>query len=250
MDPSVVDPLYDLPARDFVAARNALAKELRAGGDKEAAAAVAKLRRPSGTAWALNQIARHQADLLARALEAKGDLRDVTEGTGRGEDLDLRSATIADREATRAVVAAARTLLGNDDPGLANRITSTLLAAVLDPEVDAVVRTGRLSSEQDASAFSLASEELADVIVLADRAPRKPVAAPKSDGAARQAAEDERRRRREQADRQRAVERLESRLARLEEKAVTAEAEAVAARAEAEEAAAELAIARGSLDAP
>ena len=248
MDQNVVDPLYALPAGEFVAARNALAKELKAAGDKEAGAAVAKLRRPTSTAWALNQVARQQADLLDRALAAKADLRSATQGTGRGEDVDLRAATAADRDATRAVISAARALLGGDDADLANRITSTLLAAVLDDRVAAVVRAGCLSAEQDASAFSLADEgagDLAPVIVLADRATRK---AAKPDAEAKAAAETERSRRRQRADREREVERLESRVARLQGKVTEAEAELDTARSEAASAATELAAARAALD--
>jgi hypothetical protein len=246
VDPTLVDPLYDLPAAEFVAARNALAKQLRADGDKAAAAEVAKLRRPTATAWALNQIARQRSDLLDDALAAKADLRAVTEGTGRGEALDLRSATAADREATRAVVGEARSLLGAEDAGLANRISSTLLAAVLDGVVLDAVRAGRLATEQDASAFSLAAEpgELAEVIVLADRKPKAP---PKPDEDAKRQAEEERARRRARADHERAVERLESKVARLRGAAEEAEAEAREARAAADAAESDLTAAREAL---
>jgi len=247
VDPTLVDPLYDLPVAEFVAARNALAKDLKAAGDKAGSAEVTKLRRPTATAWALNQVARHQPDVLVAALTAKAELRAVTEGTGRGEDLDLRSATAADREATRAVVAAARTLLGAEDAGLSNRIADTLLAAVLDRGVADTVQAGRLATEQDASAFSLAADqgELAKVIVLADRAPKK---APKPDADAKLAAAAERERRKRRAEQERTVERLEARVARLDAAAAQAEAEATEARAQATAAVDELEAARAELD--
>ena len=53
-----VDELYGLDPGEFVAARNALAKQIKAGGDKARGAEVAKLPRPSIVAWALNQAAR------------------------------------------------------------------------------------------------------------------------------------------------------------------------------------------------
>ncbi len=49
MDWDAVDPLYAGRPEEFVAARNALAKALRASGDKAAAAEVAKLRRPTAS---------------------------------------------------------------------------------------------------------------------------------------------------------------------------------------------------------
>src|SRR4051812_17139068 len=53
-----IDELYTVDPSEFVARRNALAKELRAAGDRDAAAEVSKLRRPTVVAAALNQLAR------------------------------------------------------------------------------------------------------------------------------------------------------------------------------------------------
>ena len=47
-----IDELYGLPLEDFVAQRDALAKRLRADGDRDAAAAVKKLPKPTRAAWA------------------------------------------------------------------------------------------------------------------------------------------------------------------------------------------------------
>ncbi|MDP8988077.1 MAG: hypothetical protein M3N11_06985, partial [Actinomycetota bacterium] len=53
-----LDQLYELEPRHFVAARDRLVRELRAAGERQAAAAVKGLRRPTVVAWALNQVAR------------------------------------------------------------------------------------------------------------------------------------------------------------------------------------------------
>lgn len=53
----IVELLAVAPA-EFVAARNARAKELRVAGDKDRAAIIAKLRRPSATTWAVNAAVR------------------------------------------------------------------------------------------------------------------------------------------------------------------------------------------------
>ena len=55
-----MDELFDLPPTEFIAARDALAKQLKADGDAGAAAEVKALRRPSVAAWAVNQVARRQ----------------------------------------------------------------------------------------------------------------------------------------------------------------------------------------------
>ncbi|HEX8105745.1 MAG TPA: hypothetical protein VF533_24225, partial [Solirubrobacteraceae bacterium] len=53
-----VDALFALPLEEFVPARDALAKALRAEKRREDAKAVAALRRPSLGAWAVNQVVR------------------------------------------------------------------------------------------------------------------------------------------------------------------------------------------------
>ena len=55
-DESVVDQLYGLPLEEFTKARDAEARRLRAEGDKDAAAAVKALEKPTKAAWAINQV--------------------------------------------------------------------------------------------------------------------------------------------------------------------------------------------------
>ena len=52
--------LYGLPLERFTEERNALAKRLREEGQRDEAATVSKLRKPSVAAWAVNQIVRTQ----------------------------------------------------------------------------------------------------------------------------------------------------------------------------------------------
>ena len=65
-----VDQLYDLPPGEFTAARNALAKALRAEGQRDDADRVAKLRRPTIAAWAINQAVRHHRDRVDALVDA------------------------------------------------------------------------------------------------------------------------------------------------------------------------------------
>ena len=59
-----------MPLEDFVAERTAAAKALRKDGDKESAAAVAKLPKPSQVAWVANQLGRAGAGELLAAGDA------------------------------------------------------------------------------------------------------------------------------------------------------------------------------------
>jgi hypothetical protein len=53
-----IDELYGLPLDRFIPERDALAKELRATGDREAAELVKAQRKPVVATWALNRLAR------------------------------------------------------------------------------------------------------------------------------------------------------------------------------------------------
>jgi hypothetical protein len=72
--------LHRVPLRDFVAERKRLATELRRRGDQAAAAEVARRRKPTASAWAVNQLYRHARaevdELLALGARLrKGDVR-------------------------------------------------------------------------------------------------------------------------------------------------------------------------------
>lgn len=70
-----VDGLFDLPPDEFTAARNALAGDLRAEGQRDRAAAVSQLRRPTVAAWAVNQTVRAHRPLVDQLLEAGDAVR-------------------------------------------------------------------------------------------------------------------------------------------------------------------------------
>ncbi len=106
--PDPVDDLFVVPPDEFVAARNALAKQLRAGGERERAAEVAALRRPSVPDWALNVVAHEHAAELEPFFEAAQESREAqrSAASGRG-GADLRGALQGLRAASEAVVKAA-----------------------------------------------------------------------------------------------------------------------------------------------
>src|SRR5438876_8333043 len=88
-----VDRLYTVPLDQFVAERDALARDLKKAGDSQAAAEVKALRKPSVSAWAVNQAVRADpaaADELVEAGRAvRAAQRRAVEGGGSA---DLRDA--------------------------------------------------------------------------------------------------------------------------------------------------------------
>src|ERR1700754_3071144 len=104
------DHLYALPLEEFIAGRDAAAKALRRAGDRDAANALAKLQKPTPAAWAANQVARHDPDVLDAFLAAGGALREAQEAALAGDAGGLREATKAQRAAVDAFMSAAQPL--------------------------------------------------------------------------------------------------------------------------------------------
>jgi len=148
-----VDDLYGLPLDQFIPERTALARELRKAGERERAAEVAALRKPSVAAWAVNQLVRTQRKPVADLLAAGDALRAAQDDVlnGRGDAQSLRVAVEHERVAVDALTEAARGLLSSEGQELSEtmieRVSDTLHAAALDDEARAEVQQGRLERE-------------------------------------------------------------------------------------------------------
>jgi hypothetical protein len=147
------DELYGLALDRFVGERTALARELRAGGDREQAGSVAALRKPSVAAWAVNQLVRTQSLGFEELIEA-GDALGAAQANlvaGRVDAGALREAVERERGAVAALVGIARGLLSGDGHELSaailDRVADTLHAAALDTAAREEVRGGRLVRE-------------------------------------------------------------------------------------------------------
>src|ERR671914_2647188 len=76
--------LYGLPLEDFTRERDATARELRKAKERDAAATVAKLPKPSQAAWAANHLARERRDLVDALLAAGDALREAQDAALSG----------------------------------------------------------------------------------------------------------------------------------------------------------------------
>src|SRR4051812_13533851 len=104
MDTSAIDELKALPPESFVAARNALAKELKAAGDPDGAAAVKALRKPTVTEWIATTVVRERADEVDELRTALMAVAAAQEAALTTRDRDgLRSATAARHSALETV---------------------------------------------------------------------------------------------------------------------------------------------------
>jgi len=210
------DELYGLPLEQFIPERTALAKELRAAGERDEAAAVAALRKPTVAAWAVNQLVRSQRKAVAALLAAGDELRKAQDEllAGRGDARALRSANERERTARERVVETARGLLTAEGEELSaavlERVDETLHAAALDDAAREQVRGGRLERELRHAGLGFGEGVLAAGPPKAK--PRKPAAEPRATAKPKQAAPKSKRSgkgaaKREQAAADRAAER-------------------------------------------
>jgi hypothetical protein len=99
-----VEALFRVPLDDFVAARNALAARLKAAGRPEEASTVKALRKPSATAWALNQVYWFERTLFDGLAAAGQRLLDAQRDALAGRPAALAGPARARQTAVDAVV--------------------------------------------------------------------------------------------------------------------------------------------------
>jgi len=142
----VADDLYALTPAEFTAARDERAREARQAGQRDDAAAIKKLARPTTSAWLVNQLSRELPDQLARLVEVAKALEEaqrtlagdrLRELSGQRRhvinDLLPQAADIANR----AGQSASAVVMGE--------VRATLEAALADSAARAAVQSGRLT---------------------------------------------------------------------------------------------------------
>jgi hypothetical protein len=145
-----LDALYSLPLEEFTKARNDLASRLKKAHQDDVAAEVRALKKPSAVAWAANSLARSERELVGELL-ASGEQRALAGNAGADEVLE---ASASERDAVRALLAAARTQLGaRATPTLLDRLGQTLRAAAVDEVARSLLERGRLTDELKAVGF-------------------------------------------------------------------------------------------------
>ena len=238
--------LYGLPLDEFVPKRAELEKRLRKEGERERAAAVKKLPKPSVAAWAVNQASRCRPKERRALLAASEELRAVQERllAGDASAADLEKAVAKQREAIDGLTEAAAGLLTSNGKSMGEatlvRVRETFAAVATDPELAELVEAGTLDRERQATGLGFGGLATAPP----PRPPRgtksKKKAAPEEDAARREEEaraakerakaakreEREAKRRLEAAERAalKATEQLEKRERQLEEARAEAEA--------------------------
>jgi hypothetical protein len=152
---AVAEELYaSLPA-EFIAARDARAKQARSDGDEALYAQIKKLRRPSAAAWLVNLLAHSEegfeqfSDLSTRLRDAQTNL-DAPTMKELGQERTRVVAELVERAVALAKDADSQY---RDTATVRDQVTSTLTAAVADPAAEAAVTSGRLVSPLSYAGF-------------------------------------------------------------------------------------------------
>jgi hypothetical protein len=158
-----LDRLYALPLNEFTAARDELAKRLRAEGERDLADEVKALRKPTVAVWLVNQLARQREVDIKRLLKA-GEALAKAQSTAKG----FAEARSNEQHALERLASAAKE--AGVGPQAADRAVQTLRAASLTDEGRDLLKRGRLTEELEPPGF----EALAGM-----PAPKRPKAKPK-----------------------------------------------------------------------
>jgi hypothetical protein len=151
-----LDQLYGVDPEEFVAERKRLARELKDAGDAAAADAVAKTRKPTVAAWALNQLARKQRRDVDLLLDAGHRLRQAQEGVVGGADrAAFEQAQKTEREALRRLTQQASDVLGGASAQTLAQISGTLRTAAVSEEGRELLARGRFTTPLEAEGFDV-----------------------------------------------------------------------------------------------
>jgi hypothetical protein len=152
---SELDDLYAAPLDQFVKVRNEIAARLRKDGDEEAAARVSALKKPSVSAWAVNQLARTGSLDLQRLIKAGEALEQAQTRALSGEDSSgFQDARRDEAAAISLLRTAAKQVLPSSSAAILDRIVSTLRAGAATPVGRAMLKQGRLTEDLEAAGFA------------------------------------------------------------------------------------------------
>ena len=152
--------LYGRPLDQFISHRDQLVKRLRESGERAEATEVGRLRKPSISAWAVNQAVRDDARAAKRLIGAAERLEAAQAAIMRGADrTGLRAAMSEEQEAVEAITDAAAAALeasGSGGGATLDRVRKTLRAVAGDPDLAAELSRGRVTSDHEAVGFGAA----------------------------------------------------------------------------------------------
>ncbi len=148
-----LDEMYGGPPAEFIKARDALAKELRAEGADDEAARVKARRKPSKAAAVVNALALEDPKPVKRYLGLAEKLRKAT--SGRVDVKRMRELAHEEGELLEELVASAGALGVGASSATLDRVRETLQAAQVDANLAERLTAGRIEREERSASVGL-----------------------------------------------------------------------------------------------
>jgi hypothetical protein len=170
---AVAEALYGLLPAQFTAARDAQAAEARRAGDKQLAAEIKALKKPTVGAWLANLLVRERRAQVEQLLDLGAELRQAQAGLAAGE---LRRLSQERHTVVASLRNEARTLARDAGQPVSDAVAQELEATLeADAEAADALRSGQLTAGLHYSGLGLT-----DAIPLAARATGNPPEEPGS----------------------------------------------------------------------
>jgi hypothetical protein len=135
--------LYSGDPGEFIERRSGLAARARTAGDAALAKKITGLRKPTRSAWILNQLVRSAPEVTSQLAELGDDLRAAQRSL---DGPAIRELSLRRRQLIDALTRQAFALSGQQPPPpvLKDEVTATLNAALADPQFNEQLRAGAL----------------------------------------------------------------------------------------------------------
>lgn len=161
---AVADDLYAVPLSEFTRRRDEAATAVK-GEDRDLAAALKALRKPTVAAWAVNLFVRRESAQVDQLLDLGVALREAQEALDGDE---LRALSRQRRQVTAGLATQVRGVAQQEGQRLTqtvvDQVESTFTAALLDEQVAVALRSGMLVQPVSATGFDVA--DLTAVVAL------------------------------------------------------------------------------------
>jgi len=172
--------LYATDPDKFIERRGALVAQARAAGQAPAAKRIAGLRKPTRSAWVLNQLVRAVPDVPSELARLGQELRAAQRSL---DGAAIRELSLRRRQLIETLTRQAFRVSGLPAPSAALRdeVAATLGAALADPEVAESLGAGTLERAARSEGFGTGPPTLTLVTSSGRRSPRTARAAPARD---------------------------------------------------------------------
>jgi hypothetical protein len=180
---SLADGLYGLPPGQFVAERNAAEKQARSSGERELAAQIHQLSKPTTVGWLANQLVRRHPEEIGPLLELGAGLREATATLSREK---LQELMRLQHQVIAGLITQARAIARDAEQRMSEdtirSLEDTLRAALADEELGARLLQARLTGALEHVGFAAGTGSSGIAAPRTERKLARPAATPKDSG--------------------------------------------------------------------